>query len=440
MQISRRTIVTINDQDVTSQITSGTLRLTEMIADGEFQFGQLCADMFECQIYGLDANVVGLPIFVNVIEDEDIAYLKANNGYLLNDENGKYIVNTTPATRLFTGTIDSCTKDFSNSYRDIVAYNFNRQNEDVTNWWNGLWATQGTTQPTYTIKYIRTNLMTHMGITEVDKTLPNDDLIVSADVVGNDGTGDNVLTFSYVLQCIGEIQRCFPHINRNGAMEYITLGTTTKSLADKYELNRSDWQDKITEIITGVAIYSTSNTFVQGVGTYENPYTIAGNLLLLNMTSEQLNTFLTDYFNAIKDIQYTPCDINLIVSDFSYRLGDKISFDGNTSYIFENTYSGIQYVDELISAGGDVKRSKEVKTVNNTIIESKKFVRVTQDINGIRTEVQAVADDLSTNYSTTQQTETMITSEVGRLTPQGNNLIKRSNTYDYPEYGFIVQE
>ena len=67
MQLNRRTVITINGRDITSRITSGTIRISEMIANEEFRFGELCIDMFECQVYGFDNDVSGQEIFVNCI-------------------------------------------------------------------------------------------------------------------------------------------------------------------------------------------------------------------------------------------------------------------------------------------------------------------------------------------------------------------------------------
>ena len=84
-----------------------------------------------------------------------------------------------------------------------------------------------------------------------------------------------------------------------------------------------------------------------------------------------------------------------------------------------------------------VNRSQVVETVNNTIMESRRYSRINQTIEGITIEVGELADDLHTNYSTTTQTATMISTEVASVKVGGVNLIKESNTYDYSQYTFI---
>ena len=416
MVLDRRTVITINNNDVTAQISSGTIRLTEMLVDGEFQFGQLCTDMFECQIYGYDDNAVDLPIFVNVLEDASTDYLKVNDRYLVDHDRNKYVVSDTPSQRLFTGKIDSCKKDYTNTYRDIIAYSFNRQEEDVTSWWNTFWTPSGTTPVTATVKTVRQSLMLHMGITEIDKTLPNENLQITAEPLDN-----TTVTFQYVIRCLCEIQQCFPHINRDGVMEYVTLGTTAKNLNNLYEQSNSEWEDNPVNKITGVAVYSTSDTFIQGTGTYDNAYLISGNIFLLNMSATALNNFLVAYFDAIKNIAFTPCKLSLIVSDLSYRLGDKISYNGNTAYIFENELSGVQYVDERITCGGNANRSQVVSTINNAMMESNKFSKVEQTIDEFRVEVGA-----------TYTTKSEFNTTVAELQDQIDGTVSTWSGYDVP--------
>jgi hypothetical protein len=59
-----------------------------------------------------------------------------------------------------------------------------------------------------------------------------------------------------------------------------------------------------------------------------------------------------------------------------------------------------------------------------------------QTIDGITTEVGELTTDLHTNYSTTQQTATMISTEVASVQVGGTNLIYESNTFNYSEYIF----
>lgn len=399
MQLNRRTVITINGRDITSRITSGTIRISEMIANEEFRFGELCIDMFECQVYGFDNDVSGQEIFVNCIENPDPGILAVNDGRLAVSD-GNLGLSRGASTRLFTGVIDSCKRDYTNTYRDIVAYNFTKRDYDVTSWWNLFWDGKSVA----TLKEIRQSLNTYLGITEINKVLPNDSLEINSS-----GLSVNGITYEYVIRCIGELQRCFPHINRDGLMEYITLGDNTHTLDGLYEKNRSEWKDVNAEKVTGVAVYSTSDDCVQSYGSMTNPYVISGNMFLLNMTAEALNILLSNFYNGIKDITYTPCELNMIVSDLSIKLGDQISYDGKTSYVFENTLTGVQYVDQELRAGGDQYRSKEVESASDMIIEGSKFLRIEKNIDSLVIEIGSVEENLEDNYYTKTETNTQIT-------------------------------
>ena len=82
------------------------------------------------------------------------------------------------------------------------------------------------------------------------------------------------------------------------------------------------------------------------VGSGDNTYIMGNNLILYEKTSAQLSTVATNILNRIKDIYYTPCQIEL-KGNPCYETGDGfyIELVNGTeivSYILNRTYKGIQ--------------------------------------------------------------------------------------------------
>lgn len=115
--------------------------------------------------------------------------------------------------------VDSCVKQKTLRFKDIVAYDRMKKVEvDVSDWYNSLFPTGS---ETYTLAQFRASFLAHVGLQEDTSKLPlpNDGLIVSKTISVSQLSGRTV------IEAIEEINGCFGHINREGKFTHIILGS-----------------------------------------------------------------------------------------------------------------------------------------------------------------------------------------------------------------------
>ena len=98
-----------------------------------------------------------------------------------------------------------------------------------------------------------------------------------------------------------------------------------------------------------------STSISQIVGTDTNAYLISGNLLLLSMAPDMIDTVVTPIYNYLATITYTPCKLPMIVN-------------GRLNKFFEE----VCLVDQSFIKENKMKVSKYVESKNSNII---KFIR-----------------------------------------------------------------
>ena len=353
-------------------IAEGSMNLEEILCDGEFTLGALCSDKFEVELFNICEDLSGLDIQVDVTE----------NGI---------------TSRLFTGIIDSSTTDNNNYSRNIVAYDkgYYLRDKECVEIWDSYWESN----EVKTLKGLRDYLVTQVGLEYISKSLPNDSFVITQ----SDFTS---ITFGDLLQSITELQSVIPHINRSGVLDFITLPTSSSFSCDSsaYEGGSVDFEDYTTKPITGIKLYSTSDNLTQEykVGSdNENAYTISGNIFLLDSDSDSVNTVLKNIYDTISDVVYTPVTMPMIVSDLTYSLGIKYQSSRGYHYIFSQTYSGTLLIEQELKceASGET-REQTASSINNSMIQGKKFSKIEQTIDGISTTVSRV-EQVATDAKTT---------------------------------------
>lgn len=372
-------------------ISAGSASLESKIIDGDLAFGNLISSMFEIQVFGLDEELANRKIVVS----------RVNKPY---DEESQTFGTDEDVYTLFTGYINSSKTDYTATYRDVIAYDwafFNR-NYNVAPFWNDYWTSHQTT----TVKALRDALLTYVGVTSVSKTLFNDSLVIQSNFTNQ----LEVFDFDELLRLICELQLCFPHFNEEGVLDFVTLGTTAKTIAStEYETGNTIWEDFTTQPITGIAIYDSSSELAQTVGTTTNMFGIAGNVFLLDKSASDLTTIGTAMLNQISSLEYIPVNMAMIDADYTLKLGDKISTDKGISYIFGISYSNSMLIDQnIICTASDAYLNKDVISHNDEILTGNKIARIYHDIDQLLTEYQAVSYDLSENYYTKTTTDTKL--------------------------------
>lgn len=328
MEFNRQTIITFPDDtdipDITTGIVSGSLNLEEILCSSDLNFGEFNASSFSAQLY-YDNNIKGKKIQVyQLVNNEKIA--------------------------IFTGIVDSCIRDDHSYFRDLVAYDeaYEKRDTNVAEWWSSFWGTHTSA----TIKLIRNELLSYMNITYIEKELPNDDLEITSDV------SYDSLPFGDMLQYICQLQCCFPHMNRIGTLEFITLDTDTANAVqikdDEYENNNTTFETYSTARITQIQIDGGSNSIAATIGQEGNTYTISNNMLLSGLDSDILGQAATNILEASKNITFTPCTIKMLYNHLDLHLGQMITISGGEhTYIMNNSMSGIQLVEQEIQIQAD---------------------------------------------------------------------------------------
>lgn len=333
-----------------TNISAGTLKLDEMISEKTPQFGQLYSTKFECQIY-LEEDLSGKRIAV---------YQKDNNNILHS---------------VFMGKIESCKTDRIGTDRTIVAYDqaYWANSTNVATWWSNFWQNKESA----TLKQVRDSLLDYVDISSEDVTLPNDTLVVHKDV------SLTSCTFQQMLRMICELNCCFPHIDREGMMNYILLDPedTPTSLDGLYEWMNSNFEEYVTDTITGIQFFDSDDQLKYNVGDTENAYPIKKNIFLYNAGTSTLISVGNTMLTYLETLTYNPATIKMIVADLELHLGTCVEAEGHKFYVFQNSYSGSQFVEQTVKAEGDKTLYSGTAHLNyGELILNEKISRVHQDV------------------------------------------------------------
>lgn len=366
-------------------IVSGSMKYEELIVDSNIVFGQCISNRFECEVFNISYDISGKTI------------------YIVAKENGTQIP-------IFKGKVDDSTTDIYSYNRKIVAYDefYYKRNMNVAEWWNDYWSNRESS----TLKELRDSLCEYVGLEFTERNLPNDSLVIKKD------TEYTSITFTDLLKMICELQGCFPNIDRMGVLDFITLEPDSQplELVDKYERNTASFQTYTTATITGIQVYADASSLSQTVGGDDNPYSISGNIFLLNMTAEEIESCCQVLLDAIKNISYKPSSIPMIVSELDMILGEKVSTESGICYIFKNEYSGSLLVEEKITcAAVGEYLEKKASSVNNEIIAGRKSSKIEQTLDGFIQQVSDNLKEVSSEYKQTAEAIVLKVDKNGRI-------------------------
>ena len=336
-----RTGIVIGETTYLQGIASGTLYLEKSICDRQLDLGLPIANRFEVQMYNVE-DVSGQSIEVYQIDDNDMEY------------------------PLFSGTIESAKLDALGNYRNIVAYDafYYKRNVDVSYWWETFWQLRTSA----TIKELRQSLLDYIQLEEADDEveLLNDSIIVTKNVEFK------TIPFGDMLHLICQIQAVFPNIDYSGKVEYITPATTATALtSDDYKAVPSKFEEFSTPTYGAIKIYSGDTMkYVYGAGI---AFVITDNILITQLTDEALNGLCANILSVLANIVYNPCDIEMIETNTSIQLGDKITSEKGTHFAFTITTKGIQFLEQRISCKG-------TDTANQSPVLSLQYLLLQNDI------------------------------------------------------------
>lgn len=409
-----------NRTDTGWGITAGTMKLDKILMSKEVSFGELNSAKFECQIYGLDIDLSNRKIKVEAIETtyESIYLVDENANYIVTKDDD-FITFETGATEtptlLFAGWVESSTNDYFSTDRNIVAYDwfyFHRK-DNIAEFWNTFW----TGKETATLASVRNALMTNMGLSFADSVVTgiNDTLSVKNMFSANIET----LPFDSVFTSIMQLQCWALYMADFNVIQLVTLPTTSAfNVSDNTEKANSTWENYVTEAITGVGVYDSGSYLAQSYGTTDNMLKIVNNLFLLDMTAEQINSACQPILNAVSGngIKYKPTTIKCIISNFAYKLGDRIQTEQGYTYIMNMSLSGSLLVEQTIQgvANGPVL-SSDLDEFNDSMVEGNKYARLTKNIDEFKIEYGNYKEQVATEFSMTNRSITLKVDSNGNI-------------------------
>lgn len=239
-------------------------------------------------------------------------------------------------------------------YSDIVAYDklFYVFDKDLKDWYLSL-------SFPITVKDFRDSLFEHVGIEQLEVTLPNDDVLINQTIDGNG------LTFRKAIESICEINACFGCINNEGKFKYVSL--EIYEYAEVSAFNGSNILQntlKTENILSGkinkVTIKETEDDlgFSYGDETREgSEYSIVDNFLMYGADDETLRTVAYRFYNKVYRTYYKPFSFKTLGKPW-LEIGDVINFHnasesiGGIGYILNRSYKGIQAPQDDFSAKG----------------------------------------------------------------------------------------
>lgn len=232
-------------------------------------------------------------------------------------------------------------------------------NYDVTDWYNA--------QPfPMTLKELRDSFFEYFGMEQETVTLPLDNFIVY-------WGSNNTLYGKDILCSLCEVNGVFGHITRENTFKYIKLNDISPSelppsagsdagtvdlIINKTKYEEATYSDFVCHKITQVRIKNDQGDIAAIFGDdTDNPYTIGGNIILVNQTIDSLLNVATILYNQIHNIWYVNYDISMVANP-CYEVGDRIKIlvDGATlySYIFQRDISGVMMLrDEIQNEGSE---------------------------------------------------------------------------------------
>lgn len=345
-------------------LVEDSIKISEnLCSDAQLKFGKCEGNIFEFEMVYNDYSIVGEVIDVYLILGDYTDEPFVVGRYLITDEK---IAN------------DRLTKA-------ITAYDIlSVLNElDVTYWY------YMEIEFPITLKNYRDSLLEYVGQEQVEKELPNDDIVLETSPL--DGESD--INFNTIMSGICEFNGVFGGINRNGLFDYYTLTaedqeetypsestfpsseTFPKSIKGKnYFIDPHLIKDDITwanyvckpiDIIqvrnkNGVAILDY--TIPEKTGT--NIYVIQSNHIVDGLSSSELTKAVERFAQQVYKITYIPCTAN-VKMDLSYEVGDAITLTSTKgtrlpTFILKRTATGGMSAFDEIDAQGNEEYENEI--------------------------------------------------------------------------------
>ena len=387
--------------DLNIELTDGTVYNNQNIMSEEFTLTESACSQETISFGQCESSSVKFKLLdiSKSLKDQYITIKLILNG----DTQNPFILGT---YKVFDDTVSD-----DKEYREVTAYDelYYICQLNVIDWYNSLWANA----ENISLKKFRESFFKFIKSKQFNCNvetvqLPNDNLLLKKGVDGDSLTGGTV------LKSICEINGCFGHIKRNGNFSYLTLKSDIVKEYDYTQYTEYYPKDYYTDPISRVQIKYSDDSAYAEYGTGDNVYSITGNFLLFGFEESQIKTVAKNIYDTISGITYCPVEtFNLINADPCVEVGDYIKVTTTSgsfnTYVLSRTISGIQGMfDSLVAKG-----TKEIGNRTTTLSEQLKMINgrtrtIKNTVDELSIEFTKLETDISTNYSTTEETKTLI--------------------------------
>ena len=340
-------------------------------------------------------------------------------------------------------TVKSFVRQSDRRKRKITAYDrMSWFNVDVANWYNNL-------SFPMTLKTFRDSLCDYIGIAQNDATLLFDSMELTKTIEPQQISGTDVLS------AICEINGCFGHVDKTGALTYVQLQQTglypSETLYPEETLYPSEfggdgmptetvstykqpmtYEDYLVEGIDSLVIRQEEGDVGANVGEGNNTYAIEGNFLVYGKSAQELLSIAQSLLPYISGRVYRPVSLDCNCMPW-LEVGDAIIVptkdDIVETFVMKRTISGCQAMRDKIESTGSQTREEQF-TIQRQItqLEGKSAV-IVKTIEGVSATVTDLAESTSAQFKLTAQQISLkvskgdVTSELNsELTITGNSI------------------
>ncbi len=333
-------------------------------------------------------------------------------------------------------TVKSFVRQSDRRKRKITAYDrMSWFNVDVANWYNNL-------SFPMTLKTFRDSLCDYIGIAQNGATLLFDSMELTKTIEPQQISGTDVLS------AICEINGCFGHVDKTGALTYVQLQQTglypSETLYPEETLYPSEfggdgmptetistykqpmtYEDYLVEGIDSLVIRQEEGDVGANVGEGNNTYAIEGNFLVYGKSGQELLSIAQSLLPYISGRVYRPVSLDCNCMPW-LEVGDAIIVptkdDIVETFVMKRTISGCQAMRDKIESTGSQTREEQF-TIQRQItqLEGKSAV-IVKTIEGVSATVTDLAESTSAQFKLTAQ---QISSEVTRATEAEGQLSSR---------------
>lgn len=401
----------------TDQIDYETMQLSESILESDsIEFVGCIASKFSIHIHGLKEDIKGKEMTVKICTDG---------------------TEEEPIT-LFNGIVDTVTMQANKQIKEIVAYDvlYTKGNTDVSAWYNAL------TFP-ITLKLLRDSLFGVLGISQEERSLPNDAVTINKEYTPASLQAINV------IKAICQINGAFGIINREGKFEYRILpeikgddgaypGLTLyppfypgvgagsggeynpESVSFYKSVNYEEYSVKPVDKLT-IRQTDSEEGVVYGAG--NNNYIIQGNMFTYGKSADELLQIAQNIYPNVQGISYIPftavnngypwveCGkdiVSYVAYDFGASAEDGTDvYADKQFYVFSRTLSGIQALKDEYSAEGEEYQTEFITDLQTQLETRQNAENAVRDYTYSRAELDEklqswyrIVDELPTSYET----------------------------------------